>query len=38
MKKVIGLFLVILISTATVFAQGGDRQGKKEILPNVVRK
>ena len=29
MKKVIGLFLVILISTATVFAQGGDRQGKK---------
>ena len=29
MKKVIGLFLVILISTATVFAQGGDRHGKK---------
>ena len=29
MKKVIGLFLVILISTTTVFAQGGDRRGKK---------
>lgn len=29
MKKVIGLFLVILISTATVFAQGGNRPGKK---------
>ena len=29
MKKVIGLFLVILISTATVFAQGGNRQGKE---------
>ena len=29
MKKVIGLFLVILISSATVFAQSGNRQGKK---------
>lgn len=29
MKKVIGLFLVILISSATVFAQDGNRQGKK---------
>lgn len=29
MKKVIGLFLVILISTTTVFAQDGNRQGKK---------
>lgn len=29
MKKVIGLFLVIFISSATVFAQGGHRQGKK---------
>lgn len=29
MKKVIGLFLVILISSTTVFAQGGHRQGKK---------
>lgn len=29
MKKVIGLFLVILISTATVFAQSGNRHGKK---------
>ena len=29
MKKVIGLFLVILISSTTVFAQSGNRQGKK---------
>ena len=29
MKKVIGLFLVILISTVTVFAQNGNRKGKK---------
>lgn len=29
MKKVIGLFLVILISSVTVFAQDGNRQGKK---------
>lgn len=28
MKKVIGLFLVILISSATVFAQNGNRQRK----------
>ena len=29
MKKVIGLFLVILISSTTVFAQSGNRQGRK---------
>lgn len=29
MKKVIGLFLVILICSTTVFAQSGNRQGKK---------
>ena len=33
MKKVIGLFLVILISSATVFAQSGNRQGKKGYSP-----
>lgn len=29
MKKVIGLFLVILISSVSVFAQNGERDGKK---------
>lgn len=29
MKKVIGLFLVILISSVSVFAQNGKRDGKK---------
>lgn len=29
MKKVIGLFLVILISSTTAFAQSGNRQGRK---------
>lgn len=29
MKKVIGLFMVILISSTTVFAHNGNRQGRK---------
>lgn len=29
MKKVIGLFLVILISSVSVFAQNGKREGRK---------
>ena len=29
MKKVIGLFLVILLCSTTAFAQGGNRQGNR---------
>ncbi len=39
MKKVIGLCLVLLISSVSVFAQDGKRGAKKEVIRhNVVKK